>query len=215
MVWIWGRFPERLPRLSCRGLCSETLTILCGWLHTEAGDVIGKRAASYTCLERTVSVESRLTLALLCNAMNFCILMVDTLSKSQRSQCMSRVRSEGTKPEQTVENLLKHLGIRYEKHRRDLPGKPDFTLVEQDVAVFVNGCFWHGHRCKRGRLPKTRRQFWQNKISGNIKRDRRKRRELRSLGWRTMTIWQCRSVKSVRRRLERIAANAKTSIHHD
>ncbi len=129
--------------------------------------------------------------------------MTDTLSKAQRSRCMSRIPSRGTTPENTVASILDELGLKFDQQRQDLPGTPDFVLPDHSVVIFVNGCFWHGHSCNRGRLPKSRRTYWKNKVDGNRRRDRRVRRQLRALGWQTMTIWQChlKRLESVQNRL--------------
>lgn len=119
--------------------------------------------------------------------------MADVYSKSKRSEIMSRVRNKGTTPEETVGTFLRELGLRYRRNDRSLPGQPDFSIKSRKTAVFVNGCFWHGHRnCARAKLPQTNVTFWTTKIRINKRRDRRAARHLRQKGWHVVTIWQCR-----------------------
>lgn len=110
------------------------------------------------------------------------------LSKSEQ---MSRVRSRDTKPEMLLRKLLSAEGVRYRLHRRDLPGRPDLYLGRIRMAIFVNGCFWHGHDCPRGRLPKTNADFWRIKIAGNIWRDKQALARLTEIGIETVTLWTC------------------------
>src|SRR6266446_6597701 len=122
--------------------------------------------------------------------------MADTLTKDKRSWLMSRVRGSNTLPERIVEKILRGCGIRFRRQDRRLPGTPDITVPDAHVAIFVNGCFWHGHKgCRCSRLPSTRRKFWSNKIQANRRRDQRVRRALRKEGWRVLTIWGCRAGK--------------------
>ena len=119
--------------------------------------------------------------------------MADVYTKSKRSEIMSRVRNNRTSPEEAVAELLRELGVKYRRNDRSLPGQPDFSVRSHRTAIFVNGCFWHGHaNCARAKLPQTNVVFWVNKIETNKRRDRRVRRQLRQRGWRTITIWQCR-----------------------
>lgn len=109
-----------------------------------------------------------------------------------RSEMMARVRSKDTKPEKLVRSLLHALGYRFRLHRRDLPGSPDIVLPARKVAIFVHGCFWHGHSCKRaGRLPKTNADFWAKKLADNLARDARNRSALENLGWKVLVVWEC------------------------
>lgn len=105
---------------------------------------------------------------------------------------MARVRTKNTKPELRLRSYLHRLGYRFRLHRKDLPGKPDIVLPKFAMAVFVHGCFWHGHDCRRGRLPTTNVEFWEAKISKNRARDVRAVRELKQLGWDVRTVWACR-----------------------
>lgn len=104
---------------------------------------------------------------------------------------MARVGPRHTKPELIVRRMLHARGWRYRLHRKELPGTPDLVFVGQRAVLFVNGCFWHGHSCRLGRMPKTRPDFWAAKLKANRQRDARKIAQLAELGWRSMTVWQC------------------------
>jgi DNA mismatch endonuclease (patch repair protein) len=118
---------------------------------------------------------------------------------------MRAVKSENTAPEMVVRCLVHGLGYRFRLHREDLPGKPDLVFPRLRKVVFVHGCFWHGHGCKRGnRIPKTNRKYWQAKIDRNRKRDRESQANLERLGWRTLVVWECETGEAdeLRKRLE-------------
>ena len=122
---------------------------------------------------------------------------------------MRRVKGAGTTPELTVRRLIWSLGGRYRLNRADLPGKPDIVLPGRRLAVFVHGCFWHGHDCARGaRTPKANRAYWTAKIGANRSRDAAAREALTAAGWRVETIWECeaRSLEMLRARVDSIAA---------
>lgn len=105
---------------------------------------------------------------------------------------MRRVKGRDTKPEMIVRRALTRLGARYRLHRKDLPGSPDVAMPGRRLALFVHGCFWHGHDCPRGvREPKQNRDYWLAKIARNRARDVRACKELQALGWRVETIWEC------------------------
>lgn len=105
---------------------------------------------------------------------------------------MARIKSKDTKPEIMVRGFLFAHGFRYRLHRKDLPGKPDIVLPKYKTVVFINGCFWHGHKgCRYAALPETNREFWLSKISGNVKRDKATYATLEDLGWRVIELWQC------------------------
>jgi len=132
--------------------------------------------------------------------------MADVYSKAKRSEIMAKVKSRRTAPEEKVAAILRKLGVRCRRNVRSLPGEPDFAVRSKKVAVFVHGCFWHGHHgCGRAKLPATNRDFWSRKISGNARRDQKVARQLRKTGWHVLTIWQCRLRKPERvmRRLRR------------
>ena len=109
-----------------------------------------------------------------------------------RSEVMSRVKSKNTKPELRVRKYLWSLGLRYRLHKADLPSKPDIVFTNKKVVIFVNGCFWHGHKnCKKHRIPKTRSDFWSEKIAKNALRDSQSYSALGELGWTVQVIWEC------------------------
>jgi DNA mismatch endonuclease (patch repair protein) len=116
----------------------------------------------------------------------------DVFDPPTRSAVMRRVKGRDTGPERTVRQVLTRLGARYRLHRADLPGRPDIVLPGRRLAVFVHGCFWHGHDCARGsRVPQARRDYWTAKITGNRARDARNAEALASAGWRVETVWEC------------------------
>lgn len=110
----------------------------------------------------------------------------------KRSALMSRVRQKDTAPEIVVRKYIHKIGYRFRLHRRDLPGTPDIVLPKYRKVVFVHGCFWHGHEgCPRGKMPKTRSEFWTKKIASNKKRDSVAKARLRNTGWDVLEIWEC------------------------
>ncbi|OUS07870.1 very short patch repair endonuclease [Rhodobacterales bacterium 52_120_T64] len=118
--------------------------------------------------------------------------MADIVSPEKRSLMMSGIRGKNTKPEIQIRKMLHAAGFRFRLHRKDLPGKPDIVLPRYKVAIFVHGCFWHGHdNCHLFRLPKSRTEFWEAKISGNIARDKLKQEQLLSEGWRVLLVREC------------------------
>lgn len=119
--------------------------------------------------------------------------MTDTLSKQARSERMARIRGKDTVPELKVRKLAHKLGYRFRLHRKDLPGKPDLVFASKRKVIFVHGCFWHGHDCKLGRLPKSNVEFWAAKIKRNRERDLRNISDLQALGWEVELVWQCRT----------------------
>ena len=104
---------------------------------------------------------------------------------------MRRIKSKGMRPEMVVRRLVHGLGYRYRLHRHDLPGKPDLVFGPRRAVVFVHGCFWHQHDCRDGRTPKSNPSYWVPKLTRNVDRDQRVRRELEILGWRVLVIWEC------------------------
>lgn len=116
---------------------------------------------------------------------------MDIVTKDTRSRMMAAVPQKHSKPEIVVRKLAHGMGFRYRLHDRDLPGSPDLVFPRLGKVVFVHGCFWHRHRCKRATTPATRRKFWHQKFEDNKERDRRNLRELRALGWKPLVIWEC------------------------
>tara|TARA_Y100000310_G_C20631874_1_gene789093 strand:+ start:113 stop:535 length:423 start_codon:yes stop_codon:yes gene_type:complete len=118
--------------------------------------------------------------------------MADRITEERRSWNMSRIRSKDTKPEIIVRKMLHNNGIRYRLHAKDLPGKPDLSNKNKKFAVFVNGCFWHRHKgCKDFVLPKTRAEWWLEKIKKNVKRDSLNIEKLIKMGWHVFVVWEC------------------------
>lgn len=117
--------------------------------------------------------------------------MADTRSPEQRRRIMRSVGTKDTGPEMVVRRLLHRLGYRYRLHQRDLPGTPDIVFPGRQRAIFVHGCYWHGHGCSKGRLPKSNEEYWGTKIARNRKRDAAKEAALRELGWGVLAVWQC------------------------
>ena len=116
----------------------------------------------------------------------------DVYGPEKRSAVMRRVKGRDTTPELIVRRALTRLAARYRLHRQDLPGKPDIVMPGRRLAIFVHGCFWHGHDCARGaRVPKQNRDYWVAKVARNAARDARTRGALGVAGWRVETIWEC------------------------
>jgi len=117
--------------------------------------------------------------------------MADVHTPEQRSLNMSRVRGRDTKPEMIIRRGLHARGLRFRLQRRDLPGRPDIVLPSRKVALFVHGCFWHGHDCHLFRMPATRPEFWSGKIAMNTMRDAAAAEVLTGMGWRVGIVWEC------------------------
>jgi DNA mismatch endonuclease, patch repair protein len=118
--------------------------------------------------------------------------MTDVFTAAKRSAVMARVKARDTGPELIVRRMLWRLGARYRLDRKDLPGRPDIVMPGRKLAIFVHGCFWHGHDCARGaRVPKANRAYWTTKISRNRARDIESCARLEALGWRVETVWEC------------------------
>lgn len=124
--------------------------------------------------------------------LTFTSTMPDKLNPQQRHKCMQSIRSKNTTPELLVRRFLFAHGFRYRLNVKKLPGTPDIVLRKYRTAIFINGCFWHGHNgCRYFVMPKTNTGFWQAKITRNQERDLQRRIDLRKLGWHTITIWEC------------------------
>ncbi len=129
--------------------------------------------------------------------------MTDTFSKQKRSEIMSRIRSSNTRQEELVFKYLQGKKIYFQKHYKRVPGNPDIALPRKKKAVFIDGDFWHGWKFKE-RAIKLPKEYWQEKIGNNIKRDSKNRRELRHKGWRILRIWEHQLKKKEQQTLEKI-----------
>lgn len=123
---------------------------------------------------------------------------MDIVDKKTRSRIMACIRSKDTKPEIMVRHDLHKHGFRYKLHDKSLPGKPDIVFPKYRAAIFINGCFWHGHNCNLFKWPKTRCEFWRNKIQRNVLNDSKVCIKLSELDWRYLVIWEC-ALKGKRR----------------
>lgn len=122
---------------------------------------------------------------------------MDIWSKKKRSAVMAKIRSKDTKPEWIVRRYLFSRGYRYRKNVKGLPGTPDIVLRKYGIVIFIHGCFWHGHEVD-GHIPHSNKEFWCKKIERNRQRDERNKEELKKLGWRVMTVWECQLKPAVR-----------------
>ena len=117
---------------------------------------------------------------------------MDIWSEKKRSEVMSRIRSEDTKPERIVRRLLTEMGCRYRLNVKTFPGKPDIVLKKYNAIIFVHGCFWHlCPHCREGRIPATRWEYWEEKLLNNKRRDQSNIRKLRRQGWKVLRLWEC------------------------
>lgn len=116
---------------------------------------------------------------------------MDVLSRRDRSLLMSSVGTKNTKPELAVRRLLTELGFHYRLHASSLPGRPDIVNRRLKRAIFVHGCFWHSHSCRKGSRPKSNIHFWNKKLDNNVARDRAALRTLTRHGWKVLVVWEC------------------------
>ncbi len=141
--------------------------------------------------------------------------MADRLTKEERSELMSHIRSVNTKPEVALRRALWRRGFRYRVNVKTLPGSPDIVLPKHRTVVFVHGCFWHGHKgCKEFTVPKTNTDFWVKKVARNQERDQEVWRKLEARGWSVVIVWECELVKAqfdntVERAANEILTNGK------
>jgi len=129
--------------------------------------------------------------------------MADTRTPEQRRRIMQSVGTKDTTPELRVRSILFGMGFRYRLHAKRLPGRPDIVFPAKRKAIFVNGCFWHFHGCSKGKMPKSRPDYWEPKLRANRDRDEANIRELQALGWSALVVWQCelRNVSSITERV--------------
>jgi DNA mismatch endonuclease, patch repair protein len=134
--------------------------------------------------------------------------MADVFSASERSEVMSRIRSKDTSPELRIRKGLHRLGFRFRLHDKNLPGRPDLVLPRYRTVIQVRGCFWHGHECPDGHIPKSRRDYWEPKLRANAERDERNDQRLKEMGWRVIVLWECehKSNRDLKTQLKKISA---------
>ena len=139
--------------------------------------------------------------------------MADRLTKEERSELMSHIRSVNTKPEVALRRALWRRGFRYRVNVKSLPGSPDIVLPKHRTVVFVHGCFWHGHKgCKIYHLPQTNTEFWRAKVARNQERDQEVWRQLEAKGWSVVIVWECELVKTkFADTIERVTADIKAN----
>ena len=136
--------------------------------------------------------------------------MVDVVDAATRSRMMAGIRGRDTKPERLVRSGLHRLGFRFRLHTKKVPGRPDLVLPKYRAAIFVHGCFWHGHACPLFRLPGTRQEFGRAKILRNRGRDDEVRQAVLEAGWRHLAVWEC----ALRGAGERAPSRVATKIAH-
>jgi len=144
--------------------------------------------------------------------------MTDTMTPEQRHRCMSHIHSKATKPEMTVRQWLWAHGYRYRLNVASVPGKPDIVMRPYRTAIFVNGCFWHGHEnCSKFRIPNSNKTFWTAKIERNRQRDLKNWQLLEETGWQVIVIWECqltpRKIDHTMRQVELLLNEKMLSIH--
>jgi len=143
--------------------------------------------------------------------------MADIISPAARSAVMSKIRGGNTAPEMTVRRLLFSRGLRYQLHRKDLPGKPDLVFPRFKAVIFVHGCFWHAHGngCHLSKRPSSNTTFWDVKLNRNLERDREVRTQTLAAGWRICTVWEC-SIRGRRQeKLEELADTIQAWLHSE
>ena len=137
--------------------------------------------------------------------------MADNHTKEQRSYNMSRIRSKNNAPEEKVRKFLFSKGFRYRKNDKKLPGCPDIVLPKYKTVIFVNGCFWHKHNCKRFVWPSSNEEYWKKKILRNVERDEANAKALKELGWKVLVVWECELKKAIiDKRLETLVDEIRT-----
>ena len=142
-------------------------------------------------------------------------MAADTVTPDVRRRMMAGIRGKDTKPEKAVRSALHRLGFRFRVHRKDLPGKPDLVLPKHKAVIFVHGCFWHGHDCHLFKWPKTRSEFWRQKISSNVARDHKHILALADGEWRVATIWECALKGRSRLPIEAVADSCAVWLESD
>ena len=118
---------------------------------------------------------------------------MDTVSRKKRSEIMSAVRSVDSKAEMQVRSKLRSVGYRYKLHDKRLVGKPDIVLKKMGILIFVHGCFWHRHNCKRATMPASNVNYWERKFERNVQRFKEVRKALKKQGWKVIVVWECQA----------------------
>jgi len=136
--------------------------------------------------------------------------MADRVTTLVRSKIMASVATRDTGPELALRKVLHRLGFRYRTNYAKLPGRPDIALPSLRKVIFVHGCFWHGHSCRWGRLPKSRTEYWAHKIQTNRARDVRALRNVRQAGWQALVVWQCQ-LRDIEKVIPRVLKFLRTS----
>lgn len=139
--------------------------------------------------------------------------MADVVTKEKRSAMMAGIKGKNTQPEIAIRKALYGKGYRYRLHAKDLPGKPDLVFPKYRTVIFVHGCFWHRHNCHLFKWPSTRREFWEEKITGNANRDILHRTRLVEAGWKIVIIWECAMKGKHRLPLEEILDSTVVALH--
>ena len=122
--------------------------------------------------------------------------MPDIFNKEKRSEIMRAVKHKDTLPELIIQSLIRDMGVEYERETRIFNSKPDIVLLDMKKAFFINGCFWHGHKCRKGKLPDSNNEYWERKITKTKLRDKRNYKELKRNGWSYLVIWECEIKKN-------------------
>lgn len=133
---------------------------------------------------------------------------MDIWPKQKRSEVMSRIKGENTKPEMILRSQLFRHGFRFRIHQKNLPGKPDIVLPKYRTVIFVHGCFWHYHKdCREGKIPFTNSNFWKNKLKRNIERDEVNINALRKDNWKVFVVWECEIEKNLETTIHDLISN--------
>ena len=122
---------------------------------------------------------------------------MDNISKAKRSEIMSKVKSVNSKAELRVRSRLHSLGYRFRLYDKKLPGNPDVVLKKYRIVLFIHGCFWHRHTCKRATMPSSNCEYWTNKFKRNVQRFKEVSGELKKQGWKVLVIWECQTKKDM------------------
>jgi len=142
---------------------------------------------------------------------------MDIWDKKKRSEVMSKIRSKNTKPEMTLRKALFVKGFRYRINYKELPGKPDIVFPKYKIAIFVHGCFWHGHDigCIDSHIPKTNTSFWIEKITKNKERDKKNIAQILSMGWNVLVVWDCeiQQKNNIELIIEKITSAIQEKVH--